>query len=171
VLFLGLEGGERGVGKHGVVTPGAEQLVLALGGFAVEVPDPEDGQPGPRPHDPLHPAARAVDTCGVMARYGKLFPWADLISKEYSLADAQSPLEDVTRGGREGPDRALTAPQVSLWLVQAMAGTSVLLVASVAAAVHVAGPIQQPPSRSGDPGCSLAVPPGGKHAGANRMRI
>jgi threonine dehydrogenase-like Zn-dependent dehydrogenase len=33
----------------------------------------------------------------VMARYGKLFPWADLISKEYSLDEAQSALEDVAR--------------------------------------------------------------------------
>ena len=46
VVFLGREGGEGGVSKHGVVAPGAEQLTLALGGFVVEVFDPADDQPG-----------------------------------------------------------------------------------------------------------------------------
>ena len=36
VVFLGLEGGERGVGEDGVVAPGAEQFVLALGSFATQ---------------------------------------------------------------------------------------------------------------------------------------
>ena len=30
VVFLGLEGRERGVGEHGVVAPDGEQLALAL---------------------------------------------------------------------------------------------------------------------------------------------
>jgi len=46
VVFLGLEGLERGVGEHGVVAPDGKHLVLALGGFAVEVFDPADDQPG-----------------------------------------------------------------------------------------------------------------------------
>ncbi|WP_202918200.1 zinc-binding dehydrogenase [Streptomyces cavernae] len=33
----------------------------------------------------------------VMARYRQQFPWTDLISREYSLAEAQSALEDVAR--------------------------------------------------------------------------
>ena len=37
---------ERGVGEHGVVAPGGEQLALAGGGLAVEVVDPADDQPG-----------------------------------------------------------------------------------------------------------------------------
>jgi len=45
VVLFGLEGGERGVGEHGVVAPGAEQLALAGGGAAVEVFDPADDQP------------------------------------------------------------------------------------------------------------------------------
>ncbi|ONI91866.1 alcohol dehydrogenase [Saccharothrix sp. ALI-22-I] len=31
----------------------------------------------------------------VMARYGRIFPWTDLISKEYRLDEAQAALEDV----------------------------------------------------------------------------
>ncbi|GAA2648482.1 zinc-binding dehydrogenase [Streptomyces vastus] len=31
----------------------------------------------------------------VMARYGRIFPWADLITREYGLAEAQAALEDV----------------------------------------------------------------------------
>ncbi len=46
VLLLGLKQGERGVGEHGVVAPGGEQLVLAGGGRAVKVTDPADDQPG-----------------------------------------------------------------------------------------------------------------------------
>ena len=46
VVLLGLEGGERGVGEDGVVTPGGEQFALARGGLAVEVFDPADDQPG-----------------------------------------------------------------------------------------------------------------------------
>src|SRR6266516_6208526 len=46
VVLLGLDGLERGIGEHGVVAPDAEQLVLALGGLAVEVFDPADDQPG-----------------------------------------------------------------------------------------------------------------------------
>jgi hypothetical protein len=46
VVFLGLEHGERGVGEHGVVAPGGEQLALAFGGPGVEVFDPADDQPG-----------------------------------------------------------------------------------------------------------------------------
>jgi threonine dehydrogenase-like Zn-dependent dehydrogenase len=33
----------------------------------------------------------------VMARYGTLYPWTELISREYSLAEAQTALEDVAR--------------------------------------------------------------------------
>jgi threonine dehydrogenase-like Zn-dependent dehydrogenase len=33
----------------------------------------------------------------VMARYRNLFPWTDLITKQYSLAEAQTALEDVAR--------------------------------------------------------------------------
>ena len=46
VLCLGLDHLERRVGEHGVVAPDREQLVLAAGGFAVEVLDPADDQPG-----------------------------------------------------------------------------------------------------------------------------
>jgi hypothetical protein len=31
----------------------------------------------------------------VMARYGRQFPWLDLISREYGLTEAQTALEDV----------------------------------------------------------------------------
>ena len=31
-----------------------------------------------------------------MTRYARQFPWTDLISKEYSLDQAQAALEDVT---------------------------------------------------------------------------
>lgn len=31
----------------------------------------------------------------VMARYGRIFPWTDLITKEYGLTEAQAALEDV----------------------------------------------------------------------------
>jgi L-iditol 2-dehydrogenase len=31
----------------------------------------------------------------VMARYGRIFPWTDLITREYGLAEAQAALEDV----------------------------------------------------------------------------
>src|SRR5216684_5343679 len=46
VLLLGLDEGERGVGEYGVVAPGGEQLALAFAGFAVEVFDAADDQPG-----------------------------------------------------------------------------------------------------------------------------
>ena len=46
VVFLHLEGLERGVGEHRVVAPGAEQLALARGGAAVKVFDPADDHPG-----------------------------------------------------------------------------------------------------------------------------
>ena len=46
VVLLSLEGGERGVGEDGVVTPGAEQLALARRRPGVEVFDPADDQPG-----------------------------------------------------------------------------------------------------------------------------
>ncbi|MFE9446417.1 hypothetical protein ACFYO2_47805 [Streptomyces sp. NPDC006602] len=31
----------------------------------------------------------------VMARYGRIFPWTDLITREYGLHEAQVALEDV----------------------------------------------------------------------------
>src|SRR5216684_1779037 len=46
MVLLGLEGRERGVGEHGVITPDGKQLVLAFGGGAVAVFDPADDQPG-----------------------------------------------------------------------------------------------------------------------------
>jgi hypothetical protein len=46
VLGLGLDQLDRGVGEHGVVAPGREQLVLPGGSLAVEVTDPPHDQPG-----------------------------------------------------------------------------------------------------------------------------
>ena len=46
VLFLGLDGLERGIGEDGVVAPDGKQFALAVSGLAVEVLDPADDQPG-----------------------------------------------------------------------------------------------------------------------------
>ena len=46
VVALGLEHHERAVGEVGMVAPGGEQLVLALGGLAVLVADSADDRPG-----------------------------------------------------------------------------------------------------------------------------
>ena len=46
VLRLGLDHLERRVGEQGVVAPDREHLVLAVGGFAVEVLHAADYQPG-----------------------------------------------------------------------------------------------------------------------------
>ena len=46
VLPLGLDQLERGIGEHGVVAPGGEQLVLPGSCLLVQVADPADDQPG-----------------------------------------------------------------------------------------------------------------------------
>ena len=46
VVLFGLDGLERGVGEHGVVAPGGEQLTLPRDSFLAEVADTADDQPG-----------------------------------------------------------------------------------------------------------------------------
>jgi hypothetical protein len=46
VLLFGLDLRERRVGEDRVVPPGGEQLALAPGGVAAEVPDTADDEPG-----------------------------------------------------------------------------------------------------------------------------